>query len=76
MDAREVVKAALDNPSLLDGVPDDVDLVAAGVNSGEMIRLALFVEEELGRPLGDEELVRLTSVADVRALLDGAEEPS
>lgn len=76
MDARDVVRAALDNPALLDAIPDDVDLVAAGVNSGEMIRLALMVEDELGRPLADDELTRLTSVADVRDILDGAREAS
>lgn len=67
--ARTLVRDHLDHPALLDRVGDDDDLVAAGVNSGELIRVALACEEQLGRPLGDEELADLTSVRAVECLL-------
>jgi acyl carrier protein len=69
--ARGVVRQSLDHPALLDRVADDADLVGAGVNSGELIRVALRCEELLGRPLGDEELADLTSIAAVADLLAG-----
>jgi hypothetical protein len=67
--ARDLVRAHLDHPALLDRIADGDDLVAAGVNSGELIRVALACEERLGRPLGDEELSDLTSVQAVADLL-------
>ena len=71
--ARTLVRANLDHPALLDRIADDDDLVAAGVNSGELIRVARACEERLGRPLGDEELADLTSV---RAVADLLQEPA
>jgi len=70
--ARGVVRQSLDHPALLDRVADSADLVGAGVNSGELIRVALRCEELLGRPLGDEELADLTSIGAVADLLAGA----
>ena len=67
--ARAVIGQGLDNPALLDLVADDVDLVSAGVNSGEMIRVAFACERWLDRPLTDDELSRLTSVREVAAVL-------
>jgi acyl carrier protein len=69
--ARALVRQCLDHPALLDRVADDADLVGAGVNSGELIRVALRCEELLGRPLGDEELADLTSIGAVADLLAG-----
>ncbi|MCT2589312.1 acyl carrier protein [Streptomyces sp. N2-109] len=67
--ARTLVRESLDHPALLDRVVDDADLAGAGVNSGELIKLALRLEDHLGRPLGDEELLGLTSVNAVAELL-------
>jgi acyl carrier protein len=67
--ARQVLKECLDLPELVDQIGDSEDLVLAGVNSGEIIRVAQQCEEILGRPLDDEELTGITSVASVAALL-------
>lgn len=67
--ARALIQQNMDTPALLDLVADDVDLVSAGVNSGEMIRVALACENHLGRPLTDAELSRMTSVRGIAALL-------
>jgi acyl carrier protein len=73
-DARAVVKEGMDYPQLLDRIDDHEDLVAAGINSGEMIRIALSCERHLGRALTDEELSRLATVAAVAQLLTEAKE--
>lgn len=69
MTGRELVQGSLDNPALAEAIGDGDDLVAAGVNSGEMIRVALALEDALGRPLSDNELTAVTSIEDVHRLL-------
>lgn len=71
---RQLIKRGLDYPSLLDRIGDHEDLVAVGVNSGEMIRIALVCEEYLGRPLDDAELASMTSVRSIMAVLTGSQE--
>jgi acyl carrier protein len=66
---RTLIKGGLDHPSLLDRLGDEDDFTAAGIGSGELIRIALSLEEELGRPLEDEELLGLTSVRAVAGLI-------
>jgi acyl carrier protein len=73
-EARAVIKEGMDYPHLLDRITDHEDLVTAGVNSGEMIRIALSCERYLGRALSDEELSRLATVAAVTQLLTEAKE--
>jgi acyl carrier protein len=67
--ARALIRKGLDHPGLLDRIADDEDLVAAGVNSGEMIRVALGCEDFLDRVLTDPELSRITSVRSVAELI-------
>jgi hypothetical protein len=67
--ARALIRKSLDYPALLDRIADDEDLVAAGVNSGEMIRVALRCEDYVDRPLTDAELSRITTVRSVAELL-------
>ncbi|MFE4974516.1 acyl carrier protein [Kitasatospora sp. NPDC056651] len=66
--ARALVGAALDHPGLIDRLADDTDFTSAGVNSGELIKIALACEEALGRALDDLELAELTTVSAVAAL--------
>lgn len=67
--ARALVRGSLDHPALLDRIGDGDDFARAGIGSAELIRLALSLEEELGRPLEDEELLGLTSVRAVADLI-------
>ncbi|GHI86201.1 acyl carrier protein [Streptomyces xanthophaeus] len=67
--ARTLVRQSLDHPALLDRVSDEASLAGAGVNSGELIRLALNIEQQLGRALDDEELLELTSISAVAELV-------
>jgi len=63
---RELLASLLDDPTLVE-VAADEDLLAAGLNSGDIIRLALAIEEITGEPLDDRALSRLYTV-------DGLEE--
>ncbi len=70
--ARELIRANLDLPALLDRIGDGDDLIAAGVNSGEVVRIALRCEQHLGRVLSDDELTALSTVRAVAELLSEA----
>jgi hypothetical protein len=67
--ARRLLRDSLDLPALADRVGDDDDLVGRGVNSGEVVRLALHCEERLSRALTDDELAGLSSIRAVARLL-------
>ena len=67
--ARELVRGSLDLAGLIDRIGDDEDLVDAGVNSGEVVNIALRCEDHLRRALTDEELARLSTIRAVAELL-------
>jgi hypothetical protein len=69
MDARELVASCLDNPQMIDRIGDLDDLQAAGVNSGEVIQIALRCEEVLGRALTNDEMDVVHSLSGVDKLL-------
>ncbi|MEV7024053.1 phosphopantetheine-binding protein [Kitasatospora sp. NPDC093558] len=69
--ARTLIKEVLDLPVLLDTIADDQDLVSGGVNSGEVVRIALRCEQYLDRALTDDELAGLGSVRAIAELLEG-----
>ncbi|MEV7022099.1 phosphopantetheine-binding protein [Kitasatospora sp. NPDC093558] len=60
----------VDLPELLEGVGRDTDLTAAGLNSGDLIRLALAIEDLTGEPLDDDELTALHSIAGIDGVLE------
>jgi Phosphopantetheine attachment site len=69
--ARELIRGCLDLPAVLDRISDTDDLLTHGVNSGEVVLVALRCEQALGRALSDAELERLDSVVAVDELLKG-----
>jgi Phosphopantetheine attachment site len=69
--ARELIRHVLAVPEILKAIGDDDDLLAAGVNSGELILVALRCEQRLGRALTEAELSGLVSVRSVAAILGG-----
>lgn len=60
-----------DVPDVIADTPDDTDLVAAGLNSGDLIRLALAIEDQTGAALGDEELPLLHTIEGIDQILAG-----
>ncbi|MFI0980761.1 hypothetical protein ACH4SP_27590 [Streptomyces sp. NPDC021093] len=69
MNARELVAGCLDNPLMLERVGDADEFHTAGINSGEVIRIALRCEEEAGRPLDDDELALTNTLKGIDQLL-------
>jgi acyl carrier protein len=69
--ARELVARCMDLPMILDGIGDDDDLAAYGVDSGVLLVAALNCEKLLGRALDDAELSALTSLSAIADLLGG-----
>jgi acyl carrier protein len=67
--ARELIRGCLDLPAVLDRISDTDDLLTHGVNSGEVVLIALRCEQTLGRALSDTELEQLDSVVAVDTLL-------
>jgi acyl carrier protein len=67
--ARELIRGCLDLPAVLDRISDSDDLLTHGVNSGEVVLIALRCEQTLGRALTDAELEQLDSVVAVDKLL-------
>jgi acyl carrier protein len=65
---RELLASLLDDPTLVE-VTADEDLLAAGLNSGDIIRLALAIEELTGEPLDDKALSRLYTVDGLEQVL-------
>ncbi|WSQ96848.1 acyl carrier protein [Streptomyces sp. NBC_01210] len=48
----------------LDGVGDDVDLSASGIDSGDVVRLVLLIEQRTGVEVTAEDMERLSTIAD------------
>lgn len=67
--ARNLVGLCVSNPELLEGLDESADLRDAGLNSGEFVLITLRLEEELDRPLEDEEIDALTTLGDIEELL-------
>jgi len=59
---RVLLMEVLDVPQLADTIADDADLILAGINSGDLIRLGLRIEEQTDLPLTDDELIELQTV--------------
>jgi len=67
--ARALLAELIGEP-LAAGLDARADLVAAGVNSGDVVRLALLVEQRFGADLSTEDLEGLRSLDAVESLLD------
>ena len=52
-----------------DGVGDDEDLSASGMDSGDLVRLALLIEERTGQEVTAEDLEGLSTIADYERFL-------
>ncbi|HEV2343027.1 MAG TPA: acyl carrier protein [Actinocrinis sp.] len=69
--ARDLIRSVMELPELLEAIDDDADLRMAGIDSGELILVALRCEQQLGRPLDESELSGLVSVRSVASILTG-----
>jgi acyl carrier protein len=66
---RELLMEVLDVPELATMIHDEADLIVAGINSGDLIRLGLTIEERTQLPLDDDDLLALQTVSGIDRLL-------
>ena len=69
-DARDLLAQVIGRALAAD-IDPDASLRGSGVGSGELIRLSLLVEDHLDRPLTEEELFTVQSLAALQRLMDG-----
>ncbi|MFI1563612.1 acyl carrier protein [Streptomyces sp. NPDC020490] len=69
---RRLLLELVDVPGLFDELADDADLLSAGINSGELIRLALAIEERTGVALDDDEMAGLYTIDGIDRVLRAA----
>lgn len=67
--ARALLAEVVGDADLFASFSDTHLLAHSGVNSGDLVRLMLVLEERLDRPLTVEEVHRLVTIADIDALL-------
>ena len=67
--ARALV-AEVAGPGIVDDVQPDDDVLLAGVNSGDLIRLTLLLEERLGAELDADDLSELRTLAGIARFLE------
>ncbi|MEU6391693.1 acyl carrier protein [Streptomyces sp. NPDC046939] len=52
-------------------IGDDVDLAASGIDSGDLVRLVLLVEQRLGVEISAEDMEGLRTIADYERFVAG-----
>jgi len=66
---RQLLMEVLDVPEVAAKIPSDADLILAGINSGDLIRLGLTIEERTHLPLTDDDLMDLQTVEGIDRVL-------
>jgi hypothetical protein len=66
---RQLLMEVLDVPEIAAGIPADADLIVAGINSGDLIRLGLTIEDRTCSPLSDDDLIELQTVSGIDRVL-------
>ena len=66
---RQLLMEVLDVPEVAATIPADADLILSGINSGDLIRLGLTIEERTQLPLTDDDLTDLQTVDGIDRLL-------
>jgi acyl carrier protein len=66
---RRLLMEVLDVPEVAAQIPSDADLILAGINSGDLIRLGLSIEERTHLPLSDDDLMDLQTVDGIDRVL-------
>lgn len=67
---RRLLLEVVESPSLVENLAAGEDLQSAGINSGELIRLALAIEEYTGEALDDEVLPTLCTIEGIDRVLE------
>nr|AWX24489.1 acyl carrier protein [Streptomyces conglobatus] len=66
---REMLVELTGTPEFADGIGDDTDLSASGIDSGDLVRLVLLIEQRTGVEVTAEDMEGLTTLADYERFL-------
>ncbi|MCX5214396.1 acyl carrier protein [Kitasatospora sp. NBC_00240] len=61
---REMLVELTGMPEFTDGIGDDTDLSASGIDSGDLVRLVLLIEQRTGTEVTAEDVDGLVTLAD------------
>ncbi|WP_369193069.1 acyl carrier protein [Streptomyces djakartensis] len=61
---RELLVELTGTAEYADRIGDDVDLAASGIDSGDLVRLVLLVEQRLGVEITAEDMEKLHTIGD------------
>ena len=56
-------------PEFADGVGDDEDLSASGIDSGDLVRLVLLIEQRTGQEVTAQDMEGLSTITDYERFL-------
>nr|BBD17746.1 acyl carrier protein [Streptomyces sp.] len=66
---REMLVELTGTPEFADGIGDDADLSASGIDSGDLVRLILLIEQRTGVEVTAEDMDQLSTIADYERLV-------
>jgi acyl carrier protein len=68
---RRLLADIVGDAELVGSLRDTDLLLTSGVNSGDVIRVSLAIEEQLGQPLSSDAAESIRTIADIDAVLAG-----
>lgn len=68
---RKLLADVVGDAELVGGLADTDLLLTSGINSGDVIRVSLAIEEQLGQPLSSDAAESIRTIADIDAVLAG-----
>ncbi|GAB2711264.1 acyl carrier protein [Kitasatospora kifunensis] len=68
---REMLVELTGAPEFTESIGDDVDLGASGIDSGDLVRLVLLIEQRTGAEVTAEEMEQLVTLADYERFVAG-----
>jgi acyl carrier protein len=71
---REMLVELTGMPEFADGISDDMDLNASGIDSGDLVRLVLLIEQRTGAEVTAEDMDELSTIADYERFVSGRSE--
>lgn len=61
---REMLVELTGTPEFAESIGDDADLSASGIDSGDLVRLVLLIEQRTGAEVTTEDMEKLVTIAD------------
>ena len=68
---RKLLEEVVGDAELVGSLSDTDLLLTSGINSGDVIRVSLAIEEQLGQPLSSDAAESIRTIADIDAVLAG-----